>query len=42
MVGCFYGMSTIRLFYAKVSLRVIVSNYIEYKNVSSQSFQSGK
>ena len=39
MVGCFYNMSTlVRLFYAKVSLTIKVSNYIQYKNVPLQSF----
>ena len=34
-VGSFYGMwSLVGLFYAKVSLMIVVSTYIHYKNVS--------
>ena len=39
LVGWFYSMSTlVGLFYTKVSLMIMDSNYIQYKNLSSQSF----
>ena len=41
LVG-FYGISTIAVFFAKVILSIMVSNYMLYKNTSSQSFQINK
>ena len=43
LVDWFYSMSAlVRLFNVTVNLIVKVSNYTLYKNVSSQSFQTGK
>ena len=39
--GCWQGKILGELFYAVVSLTMMVSNYIQYKNVSSQSFLTG-
>ena len=39
LVG-FKAMSILVLFYTEVSLTIMVSNYIYYKNASSQHFQS--
>ena len=38
-VWLFYSMPTIDgLFHAEVSLRIMVSDYIQYKNIFSKSF----
>ena len=45
IVGWFYVMATLAgLFYAEVSLNIMVSNYIYiwHKNLPSQSFYTGK